>query len=381
MTENAEILGLVDQIYAAAADPAHWQDTIDLFCAQYPEAQGTLLYHDVGLGSGLFAITSSGWERRWVEDYNRYYSGVNPWLKHLKKRPVGLAVPAEFMLDRASLMKTEFYHEFMKPQNFLTGVGVTIDQDHDRFVAVSALLPERTASDEQRNVGLLQRLAPHFRRALQLNRQIARTRLDDNAAEAALNRLAVGFVLVDGSCRVVFRNQAAVRLLDANDGLGVDRTGVVTAHATSDTDALRKAVKEAAGILDGDFTTSGGTFKVGRPSGKMAYSVMVAPLRPRHAVLGVTDAVIAVLIADPARERSVDASQLSEILGITKGEARLLRLLIDGRSVKEAGDALGISAATARTHLRNIFAKTGFARQSDLVRAVMQHPVSLLDRD
>ena len=60
VTENAEILGLVDQIYAAAADPAHWQDTIDLFCAQYPEAQGTLLYHDVGLGSGLFAITSWG---------------------------------------------------------------------------------------------------------------------------------------------------------------------------------------------------------------------------------------------------------------------------------------------------------------------------------
>ena len=327
----------------------------------------------------MFAITSSAWERRWVEDYNAHYSTVNPWLKQLKKRPIGLAVPAEFMLDRASLMKTEFYHDFMKPQNFLTAIGVTIDQDQDRFVAVSALLPERTANDERRNVTLLQRLAPHFRRALQLNRQLSSTRLDSDAAEAALNRLAIGFVLVDGACRVMFRNPAAARMLDGNDGLSVDRIGLIAVHTASDTNALRKAVSEAAGILDGDFSSNGGAFRVGRPSGKPDYSIMIAPLRPRHAILDTTSAVVAVLIADHARELSVDPSQLAEILGITKAEARLLQLLIGGRSVKEAGEALGISPATARTHVRNMFEKTGCSRQSDLLRAVMQHPISLLD--
>ncbi|HET6157806.1 MAG TPA: helix-turn-helix transcriptional regulator [Dongiaceae bacterium] len=381
MTEDTNILGLVDHIYAAASDPACWQSTLDLFCAHYPDGHGTILHHDVEAGSGIFAITSSAWDRQWVDQYNAYFAGVNPWLKHLRKRPVGLAVPAEFMLDRASLLKTEFYHDFMRPQNMLSGVGVTIDQDQHRFIAVSALLPERTARDERRNVEVLQRLAPHFRRALQLNRQLARTRLDSDAAEAALDRLALGFVLVDAACKVIFHNQAAGRMLRANDGIRLDRSGTITADASADANTLRKAVSEAARILDADLISSGGAFRVGRPSGKRAYSVMIAPLRPKHAILGATNSVVAILIADNARGHVADPSQLAGILGITKAEARMLGPLIEGCSIKQAGEALGISAATARTHVRNMFAKLGCSRQSDLVRAVMQHPISLLDQD
>ena len=42
---------------------------------------------------------------------------------------------------------------------------------------------------------------------------------------------------------------------------------------------------------------------------------------------------------------------------------------------------LGISANTARTHLKHIFAKMDCARQSDLLRQVMSHPVWMLDLD
>jgi DNA-binding CsgD family transcriptional regulator len=43
-------------------------------------------------------------------------------------------------------------------------------------------------------------------------------------------------------------------------------------------------------------------------------------------------------------------------------------MLASGMTILEAGEALDVSANTARTHLRSLFAKTGTHRQAELVR-------------
>jgi DNA-binding CsgD family transcriptional regulator len=381
MTDSEPVLELVDQIYGAAADPACWQDALDSFTARYPGGRGTILHHDLQLGSGSFPIVSSSFDPAWVARYNAHFAAVNPWLKQLKKRPVGLAVPAEFMLDRSNFLKTEFFSDFMKPQDMLSAVGVTIIQDRDRFIAVSVMFPERTAENERENVGFLQRLAPHFRRAMQLNRQIARARLDGAAAEAGLDRLAVGFSLVDRAARSIFHNKAAERVLAEHDGLALDREGAIVAGTPGETAALRAAITSAVEVLDQDARTGGGMFRVGRPSGKPAYSILVTPVRPRHKFMDAAESMAAIVIADNARKRAMPPAELAAAFGITHAEARVLGLLLEGKSILEAGDMLGISANTARTHLKHIFAKMDCARQSDLLRQVMNHPVWMLDQD
>jgi DNA-binding CsgD family transcriptional regulator len=39
-----------------------------------------------------------------------------------------------------------------------------------------------------------------------------------------------------------------------------------------------------------------------------------------------------------------------------------------GRTLTDAAAALGVARSTAKTHLDNIFSKTGVARQADLIR-------------
>jgi pimeloyl-ACP methyl ester carboxylesterase/DNA-binding CsgD family transcriptional regulator len=55
-------------------------------------------------------------------------------------------------------------------------------------------------------------------------------------------------------------------------------------------------------------------------------------------------------------------------LGLTAAEARLAAKLVQGLQVADAAESLGISAHTARTQLKNIFAKTGARRQGELLR-------------
>lgn len=375
---EAVLFDIIEKIYAAAADPDQWQAAVDAFCGQYPDGRGTMLHHDLRLGRGNFPITSASWERTWVDAYNDYYAAVNPWLRNLKKRPVGLATPAEFMLGRAEFLKTEFYADYMRPQSLLSGVGVTIHQDNDRFIAVSVIYPERTARNQPANVALLQRLAPHFRRALQVNHRLASTNITGAASEAALDCLAIGFIMVDAVGRVVFQNKAATEILAGNDGVGLDRTGAVIIHATAENAWLRQAVAQANLVLDGVGGRAGPALKLGRPSGKPPYSILVTPLRPGDGAPGSAGCRAAILISDADHSRLPPATALVGLFGVTNAEARLLRLLVAGYSITHASKALGISPFTARTQVKNMFVKMNCARQSDLIRAVIDHPAWLL---
>jgi DNA-binding NarL/FixJ family response regulator len=55
---------------------------------------------------------------------------------------------------------------------------------------------------------------------------------------------------------------------------------------------------------------------------------------------------------------------------LTATELRVLQSLVEGGSVRKIAQSLGISDATVKTHLQNLFKKTGMRRQIDLVKLV-----------
>jgi DNA-binding CsgD family transcriptional regulator len=57
--------------------------------------------------------------------------------------------------------------------------------------------------------------------------------------------------------------------------------------------------------------------------------------------------------------------------GLTPAEARLALHLVAGETLRSAEVKLSISYETARTHLKNIFDKTGASRQAELVIAIV----------
>jgi DNA-binding CsgD family transcriptional regulator len=76
----------------------------------------------------------------------------------------------------------------------------------------------------------------------------------------------------------------------------------------------------------------------------------------------------------PAKPDSADAGEnlIRQRFALAPAQARLVMLLMQGRSVKEAAETLGITEGSARQYLKLVFRKTGARRQSDLVRVVGQ---------
>ena len=57
--------------------------------------------------------------------------------------------------------------------------------------------------------------------------------------------------------------------------------------------------------------------------------------------------------------------------GLTPAEARLAFHIVKGETLRSAAVELSISYETARSHLKNIFGKTGTCRQAQLVMIIL----------
>jgi len=69
---------------------------------------------------------------------------------------------------------------------------------------------------------------------------------------------------------------------------------------------------------------------------------------------------------------SIGVDAFAAAFNLTPAEIRTLERLLGGSSPAEIADELGVALPTVRTHLSNIFAKTGTARQLDLVLMAVQ---------
>ena len=62
--------------------------------------------------------------------------------------------------------------------------------------------------------------------------------------------------------------------------------------------------------------------------------------------------------------------EIAKLYKLSAGEVRVFDALLKVDGVKAIADLLGLSQATVKTHLHNLFRKTGTKRQSELVKLV-----------
>jgi DNA-binding CsgD family transcriptional regulator len=182
-----------------------------------------------------------------------------------------------------------------------------------------------------------------------------------------LESLALGVLVIDADRRVVFASRRAERLLRRGDALTVShgRLRAVEPRGRGELERLIAAV----GAADGE---AEGVLALQRPGGEPVFLL----LRPLD---GTAETLI--LISDAAA-CPVPRADIGRLYGLTPAEARLLDSLLRGRSLSEHARAEGTSLNTVKSQLRQIFAKTGYSRQGQLIGGLLKNPlVHLLPGD
>jgi DNA-binding CsgD family transcriptional regulator/PAS domain-containing protein len=212
-------------------------------------------------------------------------------------------------------------------------------------------------------------LTGHLRQAMVLGDVIETERSRGSALGAVVDRMRFGVLTCDASGRVSWMSRRARELLSTRRMLAV-RDGRISCASERDAALLGRML--AAGLRGAAAAEALGWETLGVGTADALHG-MAVPLRGDGPAGGADDpdaGRIALFINAPGAAPPLDTEAIGRLLGLTPAEARLAAGLCGGLSVKEYARTRGLAEGTVRFQLKQALAKTGSARQSDLVRQV-----------
>jgi DNA-binding CsgD family transcriptional regulator len=183
-----------------------------------------------------------------------------------------------------------------------------------------------------------------------------------------LERLATGVILLDRTGRLLHANVAAREIANAGRGLAL-LGGTLSAASRDDRDALAARVREALA----EPTGRSFTMAIGAGAERPPLRVTIARLgRSAGGQRRLRGPAAVAFVMDLARGPADAPELLGTLFGLTRMQARLTSRLVAGVGLAEAAGGLGISRATARGYLKQIFRRTRTRRQGELISLVLR---------
>ncbi len=359
------LLRIVDGIHAAGLDDAAWPPVLTDIADALRASGSILMASDRGHSEVSFGILgridTAGWG-----DYSAHYVNKDVRMAATAGRPVGSVFADHELLPPREYLGSEIYNDFFRRHDMGRVIGTKLLQDADleAFMAVQASMKRAPFTEAEKR--LLGRLAPHLARAVQVRTRLLRARSGTAAVEDCLERLAVGVVLLDSRGAPIFANRAASRIFAQQDGLSLQPDGLHVV-AAAERATLARLLRGPSGALHA--SGGGGSMVARRPSGRSPFALLVAPVRRRG--LFAEDPACLVFVTDPSEVPADLAGSFGRAHGLTRAETGLLQRLLAGRTPAEAARDLEVALSTVRSHLKQVFGKTGARSQSDLMRLVL----------
>jgi DNA-binding CsgD family transcriptional regulator/PAS domain-containing protein len=298
--------------------------------------------------------------------YFEKYLAMNPMFPAATFVDEGVVVADEDIMPRSELNETRFYKEWIQPQGITGGLAVNLEKG----VARASLVNIRTAvpiNEEMRSrLGVL---VPHLQRAVTIGRLFDQSRTAQQALTQSLNHVEAAVLLVDSDATISFANDAARRMLGDGSLIRQERNKL---HAiVSESDRLLRDIFVAAARGDISVGVRGVAVSLTNASQERWFAHVLPLTSGRRSHAGHDHkAVAAVFVRKTAPNTSSPLEGIAKLYKLTASEVRLLDAVLKVNGVKAMAEFLGLSQATVKTHLHNVFRKTGTKRQSELVKLV-----------
>jgi DNA-binding CsgD family transcriptional regulator len=362
-----KLLDLIDSAYAAALDPEGWQTFVDGLSRAYGGLAALYMQDTETLASRITVF--AGTDQSYADQFENYYCFKNVWYQ--KKRRLGEILAGDVAESR-EVQRSEYYADWLKPQGFSSSIVTPVMIQGSSVLNVVLLRAATSARFRDTEIEVWTRLVPHMVRAVEVRQKCQVSQLQRDSALLALDDLQVGVILVSPEGRLLLSNPAAEQVLSSGSGLRIV-SGCLCAETPAATSRLHRLIFESAHTGTGKGTHPGGTMAL--PSGNgPPLAVMVSPVPVSGGALASMPMAM-LLLTDPRKSARVDKEALERLYGLTPAQAQLLQALVDGRRLTDYADEAGLSINTVKSHMKQIFEKTGENRQADLVRQVLANPL------
>lgn len=367
-----QYLTLAQRINAAALDPGKWLTVVEHLSVMAGDIRTHMFGYDLLLGHSDPSTVTHGYDPDFQTLYNTHYHKMNVWAPTFAMAPPGQILSAEEMFDAGALRRTEFYADWVLPQeDIAAGAGSVLLRDDTRAYLIGGNIRARDAERLERPWRqLLGEVVPLIRQALEINRALAGAQLESHLLRIDVETGAAGVLILNARGRVVSLNPRAGALLEAGVLARLTPGGGLAFHDPVAADRLAAIEARASRLVPQIFGL--------RDAQGNAWQCHVAALSTEEdlaANLGNSFFTAPPLIALaltrslhlPSPEDRV-ASQLS----LTPAEAAVALMLADGADPRRIAEDRGTQLVTVRNQIKSAMQKAGYQRQIDLVRRVIE---------
>ena len=248
-------------------------------------------------------------------------------------------------------------------------IGSVFPIGNDEIAAIGIHRPQGGVTYSDKDKQRVAQFLPHLQRALQIRRRLIDPAIKQLAALDALERPGTAILIASRDGRMLYANRNADDLLRAGVGIAVIAGRLATGHRAT-TDRLAALIRGAVDTAAGSGASPGGALAIERED-RLLLTVLVAPFRPARDGFGAAVPAAIVFIRDPESPTPMILA-LRGLFGLTPAEACIAGMLAEGRAIDDIAPRQGITRNTVRVHLKSIFAKTGTARQAQLVALILR---------
>jgi DNA-binding CsgD family transcriptional regulator len=374
MDEADRLSGLIGEIYDAALDALLWPEIVGkagrfvggpvaaIFAKSPTSLTGAVYYHSGSYHSG-------DRDRSYRQLYFDKYIKLDPMTTAQYFADVEQPMAVTDIMPYREFVETQFYKEWVQPQGIVDAVTAVLDKSvtSAALFGVFRYQSDGLVDDETRR--RMRLIAPHIRRAVLISRLIDLKAADAASLAGTLDGLSAAMCVVDASGRIVHANTAAYVMLDDGDFVSVIGGRIVAGDPKID-QAFRELFA-AAGSGDAAVGTRGIALPLKARDGSHHVAHVLPLTSGARRLAGIAySAVAALFICKVEMQTRSPPEIIANAYRLTPTELRVLLAIVEVGGVPETAVTLGVAESTVKTHLGNLFVKTGSGRQADLVKIV-----------
>lgn len=373
MTEfDAKQLALIGRVYDAALDSEQWNTIAPIMARAFDSTSAIVQIRD-GKGDPRLLSKTANFSDWALSSYQQYYYQRDELVARGAVCARDKVIHGYELIDDASFQQTEIYNDYCKKVSIHHVLGGICSLTNNS-VGIIGIHRERNASRfTEQDRRRLDHIFNHLRRALILSATISSAQQKHSANVTALDTLGIGVVLARSDGTVVYANVAAENVLTSGRALTLSM-GRLRAVSGAGSAALHQRITEAVMIAGGEPLAISDPLGLAGADGLPIF-VLACPIGSNTSVLGASGPLAMLLIHDPAASGKLSADTMVKFFGLTPAEAVLLSALCEGDRLADFAERKGISLATAKTQLRQIFDKLGCHRQADLISTAGGDPL------
>ncbi|HET8732123.1 MAG TPA: LuxR C-terminal-related transcriptional regulator [Moraxellaceae bacterium] len=271
-------------------------------------------------------------------------------------------------------MGGEFYERCLKPSRIHYLAAALLDHDEFRWGGIGIHRPEDWAPLTRDHTALLQRVGQHVRRALEIHRQITAVRQQNAQLYRMLDGMVAGVILVNGKAQVRYANPRAEQLLKRHSALHLNPHDGLRASLPEQQQQLLHLLRGAIQTGQRERTRhAGGVIGLSGSGNESPLMLTITPLSEFSGFheLANDGVAAAIFLTDPSAGHTLSRQVLQQSYGLSPRESDVCQAFVNHATLEGVADECGLSMASVRTYMKEIYAKTARHSQAELMRLLI----------